>query len=227
MSVVEESKRRAAYAAVDKHILPNHKIIGIGSGSTVPYVVERIVHQGAELNKERVFIPTGFQSKQLIIEANLNLGDVDQFLSIDVTIDGADEVDPQLNCIKGGGACQLREKVLAEVAKTFVLVADYRKKQRVSWQKFHTGRTDRGRPFCVCQGLAGPAQFPRLTQCVTSNGKSESRTSRHRQWELCHRRAIFEGLDKGALQAAGTHQVTDGRSRGWFILQCRSSGIFW
>ena len=106
-------------------------------GSTVPYVVERIVQQGAELNKERVFIPTGFQSKQLIIGANLNLGDVDQFLSIDVTIDGADEsvaaislmslinhrlyrVDPQLNCIKGGGACQLREKVLAEVAKTYV-----------------------------------------------------------------------------------------------------------
>lgn len=61
------------------------------SGSTVPYVVDRIVQKGAELNKERVFVPTGFQSKQLIVEANLTLGDVDQYLSIDVTIDGADE----------------------------------------------------------------------------------------------------------------------------------------
>lgn len=60
-------------------------------GSTVPYVVERIVQQGAELNKDRIFIPTGFQSKELIISSHLNLGDVDQFLTIDVTIDGADE----------------------------------------------------------------------------------------------------------------------------------------
>ena len=57
----------------------------------MPYVVERIVQQGAELNKDRIFIPTGFQSKELIISARLNLGDVDQFLTIDVTIDGADE----------------------------------------------------------------------------------------------------------------------------------------
>jgi ribose 5-phosphate isomerase A len=57
----------------------------------VPYVVERIVAQGPELNKDRVFIPTGFQSKELIIMSNLNLGDVDQFPAIDVTIDGADE----------------------------------------------------------------------------------------------------------------------------------------
>ena len=62
----------------------------------------------------------GFQSKQLILAANLTLGDIDQFPVIDVTIDGADEVDTALNCIKGGGACHLREKVLAEAAETCV-----------------------------------------------------------------------------------------------------------
>ncbi|KAG1810678.1 ribose 5-phosphate isomerase A-domain-containing protein [Suillus subaureus] len=118
LSAIEQSKRLAAYTAVDKHILPEHKVIGIGSGSTVPYVVERIVAQGRELNKDRVFIPTGFQSKELIVMSNLNLGDVDQFPTIDVTVDGADEVDLNLNCIKGGGACHLREKVLAEAANT-------------------------------------------------------------------------------------------------------------
>ena len=78
------------------------------SGSTVPYVVERIVAQGEKLNHERVFLPTGmfirhrciawkfneesgFQSKELIVKANLRLGDVDQYPNIDVTIDGADE----------------------------------------------------------------------------------------------------------------------------------------
>ncbi|KAL4063455.1 ribose 5-phosphate isomerase A-domain-containing protein [Scleroderma citrinum] len=127
LSPIEQAKRLAAYTAVDEHIRPNHKVIGIGSGSTVPYVVERIVQQGEELNKNRVFIPTGFQSKELIVSSNLSLGDVDQFPTIDVTIDGADEVDRDLNCIKGGGACHLREKVLAEAAETFILVADYRK----------------------------------------------------------------------------------------------------
>ncbi|TFK60657.1 ribose-5-phosphate isomerase [Pluteus cervinus] len=134
LSAIESSKRLAAYTAVDHYVKPEHRVIGIGSGSTVPYVVERIVQQGVEANKDRVFIPTvlalsvsGFQSKELIVESRLNLGDVDQYPVIDVTLDGADEVDRSLNCIKGGGACHLREKVLAEAAKTFILVADYRK----------------------------------------------------------------------------------------------------
>jgi ribose 5-phosphate isomerase A len=82
-------------------------VIGIGSGSTVPYVVERILAQGEEANRSRVFIPTGnlpvanvnlsievglgFQSKQLIVDAGLRLADLDVFPEIDVTIDGADE----------------------------------------------------------------------------------------------------------------------------------------
>ncbi|KAF8649065.1 hypothetical protein AX16_006038 [Volvariella volvacea WC 439] len=137
LSGIEASKRLAAYKAVDNHVRPEHQIIGIGSGSTVPYVVERIVQQGEEANKSRVFIPTGFQSRELIVSAGLNLGDVDQYPTIDVTIDGADEVDENLNCIKGGGACHLREKVLAEAAKTFILVADYRKNVQnlgTNWQ---------------------------------------------------------------------------------------------
>lgn len=67
------------------------QVIGIGSGSTVPYVVDRILAQGFEANKDRVFLPTGFQSKELIVKAGLTLGDVDQYARIDVTIDGADE----------------------------------------------------------------------------------------------------------------------------------------
>ncbi|KAG6888089.1 ribose-5-phosphate isomerase rki1 [Termitomyces sp. Mi166 len=133
VNVIEASKKLAAYTAVDQHIKPEHilnatfKIIGIGSGSTVPYVVDRIVQQGVEANKNRIFVPTGFQSKELIVSAGLTLGDVDQISAIDVTIDGADEVDKSLNCIKGGGACHLREKVIAEAASTFIVVADYRK----------------------------------------------------------------------------------------------------
>jgi Ribose 5-phosphate isomerase A (phosphoriboisomerase A) len=86
------------------------KVIGIGSGkskfdshgstcallqshigSTVPYVVERILQQGKELNKDRIFIPTSFQASQLITTSGLRLGDITQYPELDVTVDGADE----------------------------------------------------------------------------------------------------------------------------------------
>ncbi|KAF8632658.1 hypothetical protein AX17_004791 [Amanita inopinata Kibby_2008] len=153
IDIIEESKKLAAYTAVDRHVKPEHKVIGIGSGSTVPYVVDRIVQQGKELNEDRVFIPTGFQSKQLIVQAGLNLGDVDQYPTIDVTLDGADEVDLQLNCIKGGGACHLREKVLAEAARTFILVADHRKKVDYLGTNFTSGVPIEVVPFAYAKVL--------------------------------------------------------------------------
>ena len=61
------------------------------AGSTVPYVVERILQQGEERNRDRVFLPTGFQSQELITHAGLRLGDITQYSILDVTIDGADE----------------------------------------------------------------------------------------------------------------------------------------
>ncbi|KAK0199825.1 ribose 5-phosphate isomerase A-domain-containing protein [Desarmillaria ectypa] len=153
LNVIERSKQLAAWTAVDQHIKPEHRVIGIGSGSTVPYVVERIVMQGYEANKDRVFIPTGFQSKELIVSSGLGLGDVDQYSTIDVTIDGADEVDRELNCIKGGGACHLREKVLAEAALTFILVADYRKNVDYLCTNFKPGVPIEVVPFAYAKVL--------------------------------------------------------------------------
>lgn len=150
---IEASKQQAAWAAVDRHVQPYHTVIGIGSGSTVPYVVERIVAQGAQANKHRVFIPTGFQSKELIVAANLRLGDVDQYPIIDVTIDGADEVDKNLNAIKGGGACHLREKVLAEAADTFIIVADYRKNSEYLGKNWKAGVPVEVAPFAYAKVL--------------------------------------------------------------------------
>jgi len=128
MSAIEQGKKLAAYRAVDEYITPQTKVVGIGSGSTVVYVVERIL-QKPEL-KQLVYIPTSFQSKLLILEGGLTLGSIEQYPEIDVTIDGADEVDEQLNAIKGGGACQFQEKIVAEAAKKFVIVADFRKKSK-------------------------------------------------------------------------------------------------
>ncbi|KIJ56297.1 hypothetical protein M422DRAFT_23587 [Sphaerobolus stellatus SS14] len=152
-SPVEAAKRLAAYAAVDRHVLAQHKVIGIGSGSTVPYVVDRIVAQGPAANKGRIFLPTGFQSKELIVNAGLALGDIEQYPDIDVTIDGADEVDDALNCIKGGGACHLREKVLAEAADTFIVVADFRKNSSVLGTTYTRGVPVEVAPFAYAKLL--------------------------------------------------------------------------
>uniref|UniRef100_A0A1D1YGY6 Ribose-5-phosphate isomerase n=1 Tax=Anthurium amnicola TaxID=1678845 RepID=A0A1D1YGY6_9ARAE len=134
-----EAKRRAAYQAVDENITSESKIIGIGSGSTVVYVIERILQLKDKLNKDCIFIPTSFQSRLLIIEGGLNLGDIDQYPEIDVTIDGADEVDINLDAIKGGGACHLREKLVAEAAKKFIIVGDYSKRSTTLGEKWKQG----------------------------------------------------------------------------------------
>ncbi len=78
MSSLIDAKRRAAYKAVDENITSESKIIGIGSGSTVIYVIERILQRSDSVNKECIFVPTSFQSRLLIIGSGLNLGDVDQ-----------------------------------------------------------------------------------------------------------------------------------------------------
>ncbi|KAL3427329.1 Ribose-5-phosphate isomerase [Phlyctema vagabunda] len=160
LSAVEASKRRAAYKAVEDHFEASYKYIGIGSGSTVVYVVEAIAAKGRDVTSKMIFVPTGDQSKQLIIEAGLPLGSIDSLppvevahqtlsgsaalnlstglqdlglkgkrQSLDVAFDGADEIDEDLNCIKGGGACLFQEKLVATSAKKFICVADYRKLQ--------------------------------------------------------------------------------------------------
>ncbi|TPX34533.1 ribose-5-phosphate isomerase [Synchytrium microbalum] len=127
-ALVNEAKRRASYAAIDSHVTPNTKVIGIGSGSTIVFCVDRLKQRVAEggLNV-KACIPTSFQARQLIIEAGLPLAELNQYPSIDIAFDGADEVDSRLNLIKGGGACMLQEKLVASNAKKFVVVADYRK----------------------------------------------------------------------------------------------------
>lgn len=125
-NLIESAKKAAAYRAVDEN-LPDHvKVVGIGSGSTVVYAAERL----GQLSNKNLFvcIPTGFQLKQLIFDNGLQIGTIEQYPKVDIAFDGADEVDPKLNLIKGGGACLFQEKLVAEAAKTFVVVADFRKK---------------------------------------------------------------------------------------------------
>ena len=129
-ALVESAKKSAAYQAVDDHLLPEYKYVGIGSGSTVVYVVDAIVSKGPEFYSNMTFIPTGSQSKGLIRKAGLTLANLDERpvvdgkpVALDVAFDGADEVDEDLNLIKGGGACLFQEKLVAVAAKRFIAVA--------------------------------------------------------------------------------------------------------
>ncbi|KAI8971772.1 ribose-5-phosphate isomerase [Mycotypha africana] len=144
--LIENGKKLAAYKAVDDHISPQDKVVGIGSGSTVIYVIERIL-QKPEL-KDITYVPTSFQSKLLIVENGLKLGSIEQNDVIDVTIDGADEVDQNLNAIKGGGGCQFQEKLVAEAAKKFVIVADFRKESKKLGTQWHQGVPVEVVPMC-------------------------------------------------------------------------------
>ncbi|KAL8802975.1 MAG: hypothetical protein Q9182_003463 [Xanthomendoza sp. 2 TL-2023] len=132
---IEKAKETAARKAVEDHFDPTARYIGIGSGSTIVFVVKAIIERTKERNEDlsRIsFVPTGYQSRQLVLNAGLRAIQFDSLprgVLLDVAFDGADEVDVDLNCIKGGGACLYQEKLVATHAKKFICVADHRKLQ--------------------------------------------------------------------------------------------------
>lgn len=123
---LEQAKQVAACRAVDEFVT-NDCIVGVGSGSTVVYAVQRLSERVESENVKVICIPTSFQAKQLIIKHNLKLGELETNPVIDVTIDGADEVDSNMTLIKGGGGCLLQEKIIASCSKQMIVIADYTK----------------------------------------------------------------------------------------------------
>ncbi|BAZ09849.1 ribose-5-phosphate isomerase A [Calothrix sp. NIES-4071] len=100
-------------------------IVGLGTGSTTAFAIEYIGERlkSGEL-KDIVGVPTSFQAEVLAKEYGIPLTTLDAIDHIDIAIDGADEVDPQKNLIKGGGAAHTREKVVDYLANQFVVVVD-------------------------------------------------------------------------------------------------------
>lgn len=136
--VTTQRAEQAARQAVDEFVRDGF-VVGVGSGSTVVYAAERLGELVREGGLRVKCIPTSFQSRQLIAQHALTLTSLDEHPEIDVTIDGADEVDLQLNCIKGGGGCQLQEKIVAFAAKKFVVIADYRKESAALGEQWTQG----------------------------------------------------------------------------------------
>jgi len=121
LDTVQQLKKKAAERAVS-HV-KDGMVLGLGTGSTVYYAILRIaelVREGWDLRG----VPTSIQTQKLALEHGVPLTDLEKDPVLDLTIDGADEVDPSLNLIKGLGGALLREKIVASASKIEIIVVD-------------------------------------------------------------------------------------------------------
>lgn len=120
-SVRDQEKQAAARAAVQ--LIEPDNVVGLGSGSTAAFAL-RFLAERVRDGLKITGIPTSLQTQHLAEQLGIPLGTLDQHPVIDIDIDGADEIDPQLNLIKGGGGAFLREKIIASVSRRFVVIGD-------------------------------------------------------------------------------------------------------
>jgi ribose 5-phosphate isomerase A len=137
-NIIEIGKKNAAQKAVEENIKEG-LILGVGSGSTIVYAINRIGELNKENNLDLICIPSSFQARHLIIENKLRLGTLDEYPEVDIDLDGADEIDQNLNLIKGGGGCLVQEKILASNSKKLIIIADYRKSSMYLGQQWRKG----------------------------------------------------------------------------------------
>ncbi|WP_442954842.1 ribose-5-phosphate isomerase RpiA [Paenibacillus sp. SYP-B4298] len=125
MTAMDTAKRLAAETAVQR--VEDGMIVGLGTGSTAYYAIARIaqrVQQGLRIQA----VASSARSEALALELGIQLVPLSSISGIDLTIDGADEVDPALHLIKGGGGALLREKILAMSSNRFIVIADESKR---------------------------------------------------------------------------------------------------
>jgi len=117
----DEEKQAAARASL--HFVKEGEIVGLGSGSTASYAI-RFLGERVRAGLKIRGVPTSLATEKLATSSGIRLTTLDNVREIDVTIDGADEFDPQLNLIKGGGGNLLREKIVASASNFFVIIVD-------------------------------------------------------------------------------------------------------
>ncbi len=120
--VRDERKRAAGEAAAAE--VRDGMVVGLGTGSTVHFTILELARRVREEGLDIVGIPTSEASARLAEEGGIPLTTLDDHPEVDVTIDGADEFDPALRLIKGGGGALTREKIVARASKRMVVVAD-------------------------------------------------------------------------------------------------------
>ena len=116
-------KKAVADAAIKD--VKNGMVVGLGSGSTAALMIKSLANEIRSGQLQNIKgVATSFQSEVLALELNIPLIDLASVSQIDLAIDGADEVDPKFQLIKGGGACHVREKLVASKANRLLIVVD-------------------------------------------------------------------------------------------------------
>jgi ribose 5-phosphate isomerase A len=130
---VEAAKKNAAYAAV-QHVKDGF-IVGLGSGSTAAYAIEAL---GERIKRERLSVlavPSSYQAFLLAVQYGIAVTTLEEHSVLNVSVDGADQIDPKLNLIKGMGAALAREKIVASASKLNIIIADESKKTQMLGEK--------------------------------------------------------------------------------------------
>ncbi len=117
-----EVKRVAGLAAAEE--VEDGMVVGLGTGSTANYAIQRIGERIRDEGISVVGVPTSYQSAFRARAAGIRVADLTDCPEIDLTIDGADQVDAAFNLIKGGGAAHTREKCVADASKRILIVVD-------------------------------------------------------------------------------------------------------
>lgn len=121
--MTEAFKKAAAHAAVE--FIEPGMVVGLGTGSTAAYALQEIAHRFGRGELEGIVgVPTGLEVERKASDLGIPLGALDDHFQVDLTVDGADEVDPELELIKGGGGALLREKIVAQASRREIIVVD-------------------------------------------------------------------------------------------------------
>jgi ribose 5-phosphate isomerase A len=135
MEWIEKEKKNAALEAV-KHVKDGF-IVGLGSGSTAAYAIEEIGNRIKHESLRVLGVPTSYQALLLAVKQRIQITTLEEHPTLDLTIDGADQIDEELNLIKGMGGALAREKIVAFASKKLVIVADESKKVKVLGENNH------------------------------------------------------------------------------------------
>jgi len=119
---MEELKRRAALKALE--YVEDGMVLGGGSGSTVAIFLKLLAEKVRKEDLDVTIIPTSYDVSILALNNGLKIASLDEYPTPDLAIDGADEVDPYKNLIKGGGAALLREKIVDYFARQLIIIVD-------------------------------------------------------------------------------------------------------